>query len=98
MHCSRQLLLVGADNGRLALTMDGSCAATMRAFLSLQEEAVEVTGKTDPQAAAETILSRPSTSTEWCIVKMGGKGAVLVTKAGEVHHAPAFQVGPSSAS
>jgi hypothetical protein len=51
-----------------------------------------VTGQTDPQAAAETVLSRPNTSTEWCVVKMGGEGAVLVTKAGEVHHAPAFKV------
>lgn len=58
----------------------------------LQEEAVEVTGQTDPQAAAETVLRRPNTSTEWCVVKMGGEGAVLVTKAGEVHHAPAFKV------
>jgi hypothetical protein len=60
-----------------------------------QEEAVEVTGKTDPQAAAETVLRRPNTATEWCIVKMGGEGAVLVTKAGEVHHAPAFKVSSS---
>jgi hypothetical protein len=53
---------------------------------------VQVTGHTDPQAAAEAILSRPNTATEWCVVKMGGEGAVLVTKSGEVHHAPAFKV------
>lgn len=53
---------------------------------------MQVTGHTDPQAAAEAILSRPNTATEWCVVKMGGEGAVLVTKSGEVHHAPAFKV------
>lgn len=60
--------------------------------VSLQEEAVQVTGHTKPQAAAEAILSRPNTATEWCVVKMGGEGAVLVIKSGEVHHAPAFKV------
>jgi sugar/nucleoside kinase (ribokinase family) len=64
-----------------------------RCALPLQEEALQVTGKTDPQAAAEAVLNRPNTATEWCVVKMGGEGAVLVTKTGEVHHAPAFKVG-----
>jgi len=63
-----------------------------RMSLPLQEEAVQVTGLSNPQAAAEAVLSRANTATEWCVVKMGGEGAVLVTKAGEVHHAPAFKV------
>ena len=58
----------------------------------MQEEAHQVTGLIEPQAAAEAILSRPNAATEWCVVKMGGEGAVLVTRAGKVHHAPAFEV------
>lgn len=54
---------------------------------------MQVTGHSDPQAAAAAILSRPSTVTDWCVVKMGGQGALLMTKGGQVHHAPAFQVG-----
>jgi sugar/nucleoside kinase (ribokinase family) len=57
-----------------------------------QEEALQVTGFTDEAAAAQAILSRPRAATEWCVVKMGGEGALLMTKAGEVHHAPALQV------
>jgi hypothetical protein len=60
--------------------------------LPLQEEALQVTGETDAQAAAEAVLNRPNAATEWCVVKMGGEGAVLVTKTGEVHRAPAFKV------
>lgn len=60
----------------------------------LQEEAVQVTGLTDPQAAAEAILARPGAKTEWCVVKMGGKGALLVTKSPQqrVYRAGAFKV------
>lgn len=53
---------------------------------------MQVTGLSDAQAAAEAVLSRPGSATEWCVVKQGGEGAVLVTKAGEVYHAPAFKV------
>lgn len=70
----------------------GMLLGVVKWHVLLQEEAVQVTGHTNPQAAAEAILSRPNTATEWCVVKMGGEGAVLVTKSGEVHHAPAFKV------
>jgi sugar/nucleoside kinase (ribokinase family) len=58
-----------------------------------QEEALEVTGLSDPQAAAEVVLARPGAKTQWCVVKRGASGALLATKAGEVYSAGAFKVG-----
>lgn len=61
----------------------------------MQEEAVEVTGLQDPQAAAEAVLARPGARTEWCVVKLGAEGALLVTKTPQqqVYRAGAFKVG-----
>jgi len=44
------------------------------------EEAVEVTGEVDPESAARAVLSRPGAKTEWCVVKEGSQGALLVSK------------------
>lgn len=61
--------------------------------MPLQEEALEVTGCTDAEEAARVVLSRPNSRTEWCIIKMGGDGAVLCTKSHTgAFHAKALQV------
>jgi sugar/nucleoside kinase (ribokinase family) len=62
--------------------------------LTLQEEAVEVTGEVDPEAAARAVLSRPGAKTEWCVVKEGSQGALLVSKTSPgVFQAKALKVG-----
>jgi hypothetical protein len=43
----------------------------------MQEEALAVTGFQDPEEAARAILARPGTHTEWCVVKLGARGALL---------------------
>ncbi|WIA08996.1 hypothetical protein OEZ85_008410 [Tetradesmus obliquus] len=90
------------DPGPRAFTMkSGSRRAALDTLISLsdvvlmtEEEAVEVTGLLDPQAAAEAVLARPGCKTEWCVVKLGGEGALLVTKSPqlEVYRAGAFKV------
>ncbi|WIA29071.1 hypothetical protein OEZ86_011582 [Tetradesmus obliquus] len=90
------------DPGPRAFTMkSGSRRAALDTLISLsdvvlmtEEEAVEVTGLNDPQAAAEAVLARPGCKTEWCVVKLGGEGALLVTKSPqlEVYRAGAFKV------
>jgi sugar/nucleoside kinase (ribokinase family) len=85
----------------------GSRRAALDTLISLsdvvlmtEEEAVEVTGLADPQAAAEAVLARPNCKTEWCVVKLGGEGALLVTKTPqvEVYRAGAFKVGGAAAA
>ncbi len=46
-----------------------------------QEEALIVTGHSDPELAAEHVLSRPGARTKWCVVKLGKKGSLLRSKA-----------------
>ncbi len=43
-----------------------------------------VTGQSDPEAAARAVLARPGCLAEWCVVKMGGQGALLCRRAGAV--------------
>lgn len=58
-----------------------------------QEEAETVTGHTDPEAAARAMLARPGARTEWCVVKMGGAGALLACKSsGTVHRSQGIKV------
>lgn len=45
-----------------------------------QEEAQAVTGLSDPEEAAISILDRPQSLTEWCVIKMGPQGALLRTR------------------
>eukprot|EP00878_Enallax_costatus_P032986 GHUV01036348.1.p1 GENE.GHUV01036348.1~~GHUV01036348.1.p1 ORF type:complete len:298 (+),score=89.05 GHUV01036348.1:387-1280(+) len=90
------------DPGPRAFTMkSGSRRLALDTLMNLsdvvlmtEEEAVEVTGLRDPQAAAVAVLSRPGAKTEWCVVKLGAQGALLVTKSPQqqVYHAGAFQV------
>lgn len=51
--------------------------------LLTSEEAKVITGESGPEAAASSILQRPGAKTQWCIVKLGGEGAVLCTKVGD---------------
>ncbi|KAL4514183.1 hypothetical protein Ndes2437B_g04164 [Nannochloris sp. 'desiccata'] len=48
--------------------------------LMTEEEAEAVTGYGNAEAAARFILDRPGARTEWCIVKRGAEGAVLVSR------------------
>lgn len=47
---------------------------------ALQEEAAAITGTSDPEEAAHAILDRPGAVTQWCVVKLGSRGAVLCSK------------------
>ncbi|EIE24898.1 Ribokinase-like protein, partial [Coccomyxa subellipsoidea C-169] len=48
--------------------------------LMTEEEAAAITGTSDPEAAAHAILERPGAVTQWCVVKLGSRGAVLCSK------------------
>ena len=53
-----------------------------------------MTGERDPEAAARAVLSRPGAKTEWCVVKEGSQGALLLSKtAPGVFQARALEVG-----
>ena len=59
----------------------------------MQEEGTAVTGHSDPHAAMQSVLSRPRSCTQWCIVKQGGQGAMLLTRdSPEVFDQPALKV------
>lgn len=45
-----------------------------------QEEAEAVTEISDAEEAAWSILDRPGAVTQWCVIKLGGEGALLCTK------------------
>ena len=49
-------------------------------LLPLQEEAEAVTEISDAEEAAWSILDRPGAVTQWCVIKLGGEGALLCTK------------------
>ncbi len=49
-----------------------------------RQEALVVTSHSDPEAAARAVLARPGCLAEWCVVKMGGQGALLCRRAGAV--------------
>jgi hypothetical protein len=61
-----------------------------------QEEALEVTGHSDPLEAAKQVLARPGARTRWAVVKEGGAGALLAERrpdgSVEAHQCPAMQV------
>ncbi|BDA49261.1 probable 5-dehydro-2-deoxygluconokinase [Coccomyxa sp. Obi] len=48
--------------------------------LMTEEEAAAITGTSDPEEAAHAILDRPGAVTQWCVVKLGSRGAVLCSK------------------
>ena len=39
-----------------------------------------MTGLSDPERAAASILERPGALTQWCVVKMGPQGALIRTR------------------
>ena len=39
-----------------------------------------MTGLSDPELAAASILERPGALTQWCVVKMGPQGALIRTR------------------
>ena len=49
-------------------------------YVCMQEEALAVTGQTGAQAAAQWVLNRPKSSTQWSIVKQGSSGSVLCSR------------------
>ena len=53
---------------------------------TLQEEAEAITEISDAEEAAWSILDRPGAATQWCIVKLGGEGALLCTKSPRRQH------------
>ncbi|KAL0045494.1 hypothetical protein WJX82_008274 [Trebouxia sp. C0006] len=65
----------------------GSRRQTLDALLDLsdivvmtEEEALAVTGQAGAQAAAQWVLNRPESSTQWSIVKQGSSGSVLCSR------------------
>ena len=59
----------------------------------MQEEGAAVTGHSEPHAAMRSVLSRPRSCTQWCIVKQGGQGSMLLTRdSPEVFDQPALKV------
>lgn len=76
------------DPGPRCHTMkQGARKEAMETVLSLshvalmtEDEALVVTGLTDPEAAAREVLQRSGTNTQWAVVKLGGKGALLCTR------------------
>ena len=46
----------------------------------MQEEAEAVTEISDAEEAAWSILDRPGAVTQWCVIKLGGEGALLCAK------------------
>lgn len=52
-----------------------------------------MTGQSDAGAAARCILERPGAKTQWCVVKQGADGALLLARDGAAaYHAPAIPV------
>jgi sugar/nucleoside kinase (ribokinase family) len=63
----------------------------------VQEEAEAVTGHSDAEQAANSILDRPGAQTQWCVVKLGPLGALIRTKnPPQTLHQSALQVSPTS--
>lgn len=57
-----------------------------------EEEALAVTGQLGAEAAAQWVLNRPNSSTQWSIVKQGSSGSVLCSRNSLVYNQPALQV------
>ncbi|KAL3143635.1 hypothetical protein ABBQ38_002431 [Trebouxia sp. C0009 RCD-2024] len=78
----------------------GSRRPTLNALLDLsdivvmtEEEALAVTGQLGAQAAAQWVLDRPESTTQWSIVKQGSSGSVLCSRASPaVYSQPALEV------
>ena len=61
--------------------------------LMTEEESQTVTGEDDLELAARIVLNRPGSRTEWCVIKLGGKGAMIRSKSrGSSYFAPGIKV------
>ena len=82
--------------------LEGSRRKALDALLNLstvvlmtEEEATTVTGHADPDMAARAVLERPGANTEWCVVKLGGNGALLRSKLeGKSYRSKGLKVSP----
>jgi hypothetical protein len=62
-------------------------------ILMTEEESKTVTGHDDPDLAAKSVLSRPGSRTDWCVIKLGGNGAMIRSKSrGSSYYAPGIKV------
>jgi hypothetical protein len=53
-----------------------------------------VTGKEDAEEAAKVVMARPGARTQWAVVKMGGKGALLRARGSDTTFTcPGYKVG-----
>lgn len=76
------------DPGPRCFTMkEGARLEALETMMSLSdtvlmtlEEAVEVTGHSDPLVAAKAVLARPGAKTRWAVVKEGGDGALVAER------------------
>lgn len=68
-------MLEGGRRQALDVLLDLSTVVLMT-----EEEAKVVTGHDDPEQAAHAILSRPGARADWCVVKLGGRGALLSSR------------------
>jgi hypothetical protein len=56
-----------------------------------------VTGKTDAEEAAKVVMARPGARTQWTVVKMGGKGALLRARGSDTTFTcPGYKVGAAT--
>lgn len=69
--------------------LDGALQAADVVSLT-EEEALDIVGTADAHKAAAAILDR--SACDWCVVKCGARGALLVTRDGRVVDCPAFPV------
>lgn len=66
---------------------------TCDVVLMTEEEAEAVTGCSSAEDAARFILDRPGTRTEWCVVKRGAEGALVMARSpGKVYEQRALKV------
>lgn len=70
------------------MLLDLSCVVLMT-----EEESRTVTGISQPQAAARAVLDRPHSKTEWCVIKRGSQGSMLLRRGDDtVYTAPGLPV------
>ncbi|HLE51302.1 MAG TPA: carbohydrate kinase family protein [Anaerolineales bacterium] len=80
--------IVWDDTGRW-LDMLAPCLPWVDYFIPSLPEAQVMTGLDDPLAIAHTLLARGPSVVG---LKLGAQGCLVLTRAGEIIHAPAFQV------
>lgn len=101
LHAKNNGAVICFDPGpRSWVLSSGARRATLDALLDLsdivvmtEEEAAAVTGKAGAEAAAQWVLDRPHSTTQWSIVKQGSSGSVLCSRQPSVlYNQPGLQV------